>query len=92
MVPALTVQSNTPILPPMNVFRGDHSKTLLDNIANQPDLSTFYKLITERKYLINALSQADANLTVFAPTNAALDKLKSVPDDETLTQVRDLAF
>lgn len=73
---------------PIKSFRGDHSKTLLQNIALHPDLSKLHAILQTRKLLSHALNESDADLTLFAPSNAAFDKAGDIPDDDSLTNAR----
>ena len=61
---------------------GDRNKNLFENLAENPELSTFVKVIETTGYA-EKLS-ADMNYTVFAPTNAALSTL-NFSDSAALT-------
>ena len=61
-------------------------KSLLDLIYEHPDLKKASKLIQERPSIENALKGSSKSLTVFVPTDSALEKVKQFPFDET-TQV-----
>ena len=83
VLPVPTSPAPTPVEP----RRGDHTQTLLQNLALRPELSKLYSLVSKRKYFANALNQTDADLTLFAPTNEAFDKFRGLPDDNTLNEV-----
>ena len=85
-----------PILPlkksnELKALKGVPDKTLLQNIAQRPELSVFHSLISGT-WLANALEAIDADLTVFAPTNEAFKKWHAPPDNDTVIQVSSLYY
>ena len=58
-------------------------QTLLDLIYEHKDLKLASKLIKERPTIENALKSKSSELTVFVPTDDALEHVKHFPFDET---------
>ena len=62
------------------------TNTIVGNAIAIPELSTLVSIVASPGYeeVLNALNNPNANLTLFAPNNAAFAKLPAVPDYETL--------
>jgi uncharacterized surface protein with fasciclin (FAS1) repeats len=65
------------------------SNTIVGNAIAIPELSTLVSIVASPGYeeVLKALNNPAANLTLFAPNNAAFAKLPAVPDYETLLAV-----
>lgn len=78
------------ILPP--TMKGEPTQSIVDVAVSNPDFSTLVAALTAAD-LVETLANEDATFTVFAPTNAAFDKIASADleallgDTEALTNV-----
>lgn len=65
------------------------TNTIVGNAIAIPELSTLVSIVASPGYeeVLSALDNPAANLTLFAPNNAAFAKLPAVPDYETLIAV-----
>jgi len=65
------------------------TNTIVGNAVAIPELSTLVSIVASPGYedVLDALNDPAANLTLFAPNNAAFDTLPAVPDYETLIAV-----
>ncbi|KAJ3275568.1 hypothetical protein HDV01_007571 [Terramyces sp. JEL0728] len=62
-------------------------QTLLQVIKSRTDLEVLGQLLAERPGLESALSDPNADLTVFAPIDSAFSKIKNPPPPEVITKV-----
>ena len=75
LIPAENVTLSSVIPTDVNIPLITYTEgTIADILANNPDFSMLLAAL-EAKGLTEALNTSDANLTLFAPTNDALDKL-----------------
>ena len=65
------------------------SNTIVGNALQIPELSSLVGIVASPGYeaVLEALNNPNANLTLFAPNNAAFARLPAVPDYETLIAV-----
>ncbi|KAI8922847.1 FAS1 domain-containing protein [Entophlyctis helioformis] len=63
------------------------TKNLLELVASHSTLSTLAKLVNERDAFVAALSDPNADLTVFAPSDEAFDRLHNTPPSEAVTEI-----
>lgn len=63
------------------------SSSLYDLLSSNPDLSILNAIVDARPALVNALSDAEASITVFFPVNAAFEKFKHEPPEDVITSV-----
>lgn len=68
-----------------NTAFAQDAQNIVELASGTDDLSTLVTAVTEAE-LVGALSDPDANLTVFAPTNAAFDALPDGTLDQLLTE------
>jgi uncharacterized surface protein with fasciclin (FAS1) repeats len=72
-----------------SVFAQSPTNTIAANVAEDPNLSELAGIVTGPGYeaVLEALSNPDATLTLFAPNNSAFEKLPAVPGYDDLINI-----